>query len=115
MKVPQNFSRIHKSKFSIDGIDTYTFYLEPDNGNFVGSAWVFPQWESADMCLLFEIDWAMNKFSVKRCIIGDGTNGDYVILSEPIQKKNVITKTTFINKFIKETVEWLINNKLYKI
>jgi hypothetical protein len=111
MKVPQNFTNIDRLKFSID---TYTFYLEPD-GDVNGFVWVFPVATSADMCLLFEIDWAINKFSVKRCILGDGTHGDYVILSEPLEKKNVITKTTFINKFIKETVEWLMNNKLYKI
>jgi len=111
MKVPKNFSNIDRLKFSID---TYTFYLEPD-GYVNGSAWVFPFGESADMCLLFEIDWAINKFSVKRCILGDGTNGDYVILSEPLEKKNVITKTTFVNNFIKVIVEWLMNNKLYKI
>ena len=114
MKVPQNFSKIYKSKFSIDGIDTYTFYLEPD-GDLDGSAWVFPERASADMCLLFKIDWDINKFSVKRCILGDGTNGDYVIIDEPLQKKNLITKTTFINNFIKVIVEWLMNNKLYKI
>jgi hypothetical protein len=111
MKVPQNFSNIDRLRFSID---MYEFYLEPD-GYVNGSVWVFPQAVSADMCLLFEIDWDINKFSVKRCILGDGTNGDYVIFAEPLEKKNVITKTTFINKFIKETVEWLMNNKLYKI
>jgi hypothetical protein len=111
MKVPQNFNNIDRLKFSID---TYTFYLEPD-GYVNGSVWVFPEAASADMCLLFDIDWDINKFSVKKCKLGDGTWGDYVIIDEPLQKKNLITKTTFINNFIKVIVEWLMNNKLYKI
>lgn len=111
MKVPVNFSNVDRMKFDIG---KYRFYCEPD-GNIDGYLWVFPDGDYEDIpnCLWFQMDWNLNKYTVTKCKLGEGNTGKDIIYDEPIKKQNVITKTTFVNNFLKETVEWLMNNKLY--
>ena len=110
MKLPENFKKIDQEKFSIGA---YNFYLEQDE-TYNGYVFVFPgAGNSLEHCLWFQIDWNQNKYSVRKCELGLGTAGSDLILDEPFQRKLVITKTTFINNFIRETVDYLMANRLY--
>ncbi len=110
MNIPENFHKINNQTLTLN---EYEFYLEFDT-MYNGNVYVFPYDKSRfNDCLWFQIDWCKLKFSVKKCELGKGNFGSDLILDEPFQKKIVITKTTFINKLIGETIDYLIKNKLY--
>ena len=112
MNIPSNFERINNACFSTNG---YEFRIEIDGMN-EGHVWVFcndSEPSGFKNCLYFIFDWKSQSYNIRRCKLGDGTVGDDIVGETNFLKKEVLTKTTFIDKFLSQLTEWTINNKLF--
>ena len=111
MNVPKNFGYLNNEVINVNGIK---FRIEVD-ATENGSLYIFGEDASGLFydVLWFNINWNESNFSVVKCKHGMGNSGAQVVMNEPISKKHTITKTTFIDKVIKETVDYLMNNRLY--
>jgi hypothetical protein len=94
MKKPENFIKIDNEVLKIKSqsirIDVCNspdgFFVFQDNG---GPA---QTWNNA---VLFEMDWANDKYNVKICVLGDGVDGWYLHSGLPIPKSLMKTVNSF--------------------
>lgn len=107
MKIPENFNKLDELKFDFN---EFQFHIQVD-WTYDGYIWIFPTYDRD--CLWFQIDWNQNKYTVRKCKKGNGTDGDDIIYHESIPKGCVASMNTFIDLFIKETIKWCIDKKLY--
>ena len=99
MAKPKNFSKINDEIFRIDNTE---FRIELDIMN-ENNVWVFetPMHLSALMlgnhCVHFRINWNEFKIDMRKCILGEGDQGEDIFKGAPIEKINYQTKDTFLN------------------
>jgi hypothetical protein len=97
MKRPVNFQTIDKTDFETMGI---SFYIDIDtlqNKEKSSWVWVFPNGAAlGDYVVLFELKWEHNCYSMRKCIMGEGTTGDYIFQDDIMHPKWLKTKNTFI-------------------
>jgi len=108
MKRPENFEKIDRVDFELDG---YNFYFDLDNlQNKKESSWVWVFCNGellGDYAVLFELKWEHNCFSMKKCVLGEGTTGDYIFQDNLLTTDMVKSKNTFIiqmGKFIQKSI-----------
>ena len=91
MKKPTNFSKIDREVIKVG--NTAVVIDITNNGFFVfknGDA--KSDWEN---CVLFEMDWESEKYNIKICLIGEGTDGWYLHQGLPIPKDLIQTSELF--------------------
>jgi hypothetical protein len=100
MKRPINFEKIDRIDFDTMGI---TFYIDLDrlqNKEQSSWIWVFPNGSAlGDYVVLFELKWEHDCFSMKKCVMGEGTTGDY-IFQDNLLKPNFVKTKNFFVKYI---------------
>ncbi len=108
MKRPENFSKIDRVDFELEG---YQFYFDFDNlQNKKQSNWVWVFCNGpllGDYCVKFEFNWEMDCFSMKKCVLGEGDMGEYIFQDNLLTSDMVKTKDTFVinmGKFIKKSI-----------
>jgi hypothetical protein len=108
MKRPENFEKIDAVEFDIDG---HSFFFDLDkmqNKEKSSWVWVFCNGEIlGDYAVLFELKWEHNCFSMKKCVLGEGTTGDYIFQDNLLTTDMVKSKHTFIiqmGKFIQKSI-----------
>jgi len=97
MKRPENFEKIDAVEFDIDG---HSFFFDLDkmqNKEQSSWVWVFCNGEVlGDYAVLFELKWEHDCYSMKKCVLGEGTIGNYIFQDDLIHPKWMKTKDTFI-------------------
>jgi len=97
MKRPVNFETIDNTDFDTMGI---SFSIDLDrlqNKKESSWIWVFPSGGIlGDYCVLFELKWEHDCYSMKKCVLGEGTTGNYIFQDDLIHPKWMKTKDTFI-------------------
>jgi hypothetical protein len=97
MKRPVNFERIDSTDFDTMGI---SFSIDLDrlqNKEKSSWIWVFPNGSAlGDYVVLFELKWEHDCYSMKKCVMGEGTTGDYIFQDDLIHPKWMKTKDTFV-------------------
>ena len=97
MKRPINFERIDNTDFDTMGI---SFSIDLDrlqNKKESSWIWVFPNGSAlGDYVVLFELKWEHDCYSMKKCVMGEGTTGDYIFQDDLIHPKWMKTKDTFV-------------------
>lgn len=102
MKRPVNFETINSADFEMEG---HSFYFDFDNmQNYEHRNWVWVFCNGpilGDYCVLFELKWEMNCYSMKRCVLGAGDAGDYLFQDNLLTADMARTKDAFIGHFSK--------------
>jgi hypothetical protein len=108
MKRPENFQKIDRVDFELEG---YQFYFDFDNlQNKKQSNWVWVFCNGpllGDYCVKFEFNWEMDCFSMKKCVLGEGDMGEYIFQDNLLTTDVVKTKDTFVinmGNFIQESI-----------
>ncbi len=108
MKRPENFEKIDKVDFELEG---YPFYFDIDdlqNKKERTWVWVFCNGPLlGDYCVKFEFKWEHNCFSMKKCVLGEGDTGEYIFQDNLLTTDIVKTKDTFVinmGKFIHKSI-----------
>jgi hypothetical protein len=102
MKRPVNFETIDKTDFETMGI---SFYIDLDrlqNKEQSSWIWVFPNGGGlGDYVVLFELKWEHDCFSMKKCVMGEGTTGDYIFQDNWLKPNFLKTKNEFVSYMAK--------------
>lgn len=108
MKRPVNFNKIDRIDFEFMG---HSFRIDLDalqnksNSNWV---WVFPDdGILGDYVVLFEMKWEHDCYSMKKCVSGEGTTGDYIFQDKLIQPGHIVSKDEFVNH-----MKWVIGQEI---
>ena len=105
MKRPVNFETIDAVDFEMLG--NY-FYTDLDNlQNKKESSWVWAFCNGrllGDYAVLFQFKWEHNCYSMKKCVLGEGTTGDYIFQDNYLNKDILKTKDEFVS-YIKRVIE----------
>jgi hypothetical protein len=108
MKRPENFEKINKVDFELEG---YKFYFDLDNlQNKKESTWVWVFCNGpilGDYCVKFELKWEHNCFSMKKCVLGEGDTGEYIFVDNLLTIDMAKTRDIFVycmSKFIKKSI-----------
>jgi hypothetical protein len=113
MNIPVNFRKINNTTFITNGIK---FRIETDSMQD-GSVWIFEDANDNDKtfsnCLFFNFNWSTQSYIIRRCELGNGTIGDDIVGSTTFVKKDVESKTSFVDDFLYSLTEWTISTKLF--
>jgi hypothetical protein len=97
MKRPVNFETIDAVDFEMMGNSFYTDLDNLQNKKESSWVWVFCNGQAlGDYAILFELKWEHDCYSMKKCVLGEGTTGDYIFQDNFISTKWIKTKTTFV-------------------
>lgn len=110
MKQPQNFDTIDHKHFTTK--DGSTFGIEISNNTMDGTVFVFyddNDERMADNCLLFDINWEKNLFSIKECPRGRGSMGNWIEANKHFGKEWAMTSNNFIDFLNKQTEKFIDN------
>ena len=114
MKRPVNFETIDAVDFEIHG---HSFYIDLDqlqNKEKSSWVWVFPNGGIlGDYVVLFELKWEHDCYSMKKCVLGEGTTGDYIFQDNWISEKWIKTKDECI-EYIKRLISSEIKVGVFK-
>lgn len=104
MKRPVNFDKIDSIDFEMLG-NSFYFDLDQQNDKNESSwVWVFCNGQIlGDYAILFELKWEHNCYSMKKCVLGEGTMGDYIFQDNWISTKWIKTKDEFV-EYIKRLI-----------
>ena len=102
MKRPVNFETIDAVDFDTMGISFYTDLDGLQNKEKSSWIWVFPHGGGlGDYVVLFELKWEHDCYSMKKCVMGEGTTGDYIFQDNFLSTKWIKTKDTFVSHMAK--------------
>jgi len=108
MKRPVNFETIDAVDFEMMGNSFYTDLDNLQNKKESSWVWVFCNGQIlGDYAILFELKWEHNCYSMKKCVLGEGTTGDYIFQDNLLTTDMVKTKdifTTHIRKVISKAI-----------
>ncbi len=108
MKRPVNFETIDAVDFEMLGNYFYTDLDNLQNKKESSWVWVFCNGQIlGDYAILFELKWEHNCYSMKKCVLGEGTTGDYIFQDNLLTTDMVKTKdifTTHISKVISKAI-----------
>lgn len=98
MKRPVNFETIDAIDFDTMGISFHTDLDLLQNKKESSWVWVFPNGGGlGDYVVLFELKWEHDCYSMKKCILGEGTIGDYIFQDHLLSNFFIKTKDAFIS------------------
>ena len=104
MKRPVNFETIDSVDFEINGVPFYTDLDNLQNKKETSWVWVFCNGQLlGDYAVLFELKWEHDCYSMKKCVLGEGTIGDYIFQDNWISTKWIKTKDEFV-EYIKRLI-----------
>lgn len=110
MKIPENFKKlIHQKELTIDGTK---FYLDCCNQK-EGSVWLFEMDSNKTYTLLkgntlyFMFDWKNQTYTVRKCVLGEGTTGTDIAKNCIFDKREVQSLQRFIAMLIQHTTKIL--------
>ncbi len=108
MKRPVNFETIDAVDFELLGNSFYTDLDNMQNRKESSWVWVFCNGQAlGDYAILFELKWEHNCYSMKKCVLGEGTAGDYIFQDNLLTTDMVKTKdifTTHMSKVINKAI-----------
>ena len=107
MNIPANFDKIDGARFTIDGTE---FKIEIDPTE-IGDVWVYHHL-GRHYPLCFDIDWENERYALIKCQPGDGRNGNVLATNAALTKYLMKNADSFVNSFIKDIVNILLNSKL---
>jgi hypothetical protein len=97
MKRPINFETIDAVDFELLGNSFYTDLDALQNKKESSWLWVFCNGQIlGDYAILFELKWEHNCYSMKKCVLGEGTTGEYIFQDDLIHPKWMKTKDAFV-------------------
>ena len=97
MKRPVNFETIDAIDFDTMGISFHTDLDQLQNKEKNSWVWVFPHGGGlGDYVVLFELKWEHDCYSMKKCVMGEGTTGDYIFQDCLLKPNFVKTKNFFV-------------------
>ena len=97
MKRPVNFETIDAVDFDVMGISFHTDLDQLQNKEKNSWVWVFPHGGGlGDYVVLFELKWEHDCYSMKKCVMGEGTTGDYIFQDCLLKPNFVKTKNFFV-------------------
>ena len=98
MKRPVNFETIDAVDFEIHGHSCHTDLDKLQNKEKNSWVWVFPDGGVlGDYVVLFELKWEHDCYSMKKCVLGEGTMGNYIFQDNWLRRDIIKTKDDFIN------------------
>ncbi len=101
MKKPINFDKVNSITLKIKDDRFYT-EVDPSSGPDESKLWIYGHGNAlGDYCTLFELDWAKNYYSMKKCVLNEGDIGDYLFQCNLLNMNMVKTKDDFINHISK--------------
>ena len=104
MRRPKNFETIDAVDFEIHGHSFHTDLDQLQNKEKSSWVWVFPHGGIlGDYVVLFELKWEHDCYSMKKCVLGEGTTGDYIFQDNWISTKWIKTKDDFM-EYIKRLI-----------
>ena len=108
MKRPVNFETIDKTDFELMGISFYTDLDTMQNKETHSWIWVFPNGGMlGDYVVLFEMKWEHNCYSMRKCILGEGTTGEYIFEDKLIEPGHITSKDEFVNH-----MKWVMGQEI---
>lgn len=101
MKKPINFDKVNSITFKIKNDSFYT-EVDPTSGPDESRLWIYGHGSVlGDYCTLFEFDWTKDYYSMKKCILDNGSYGDYLFQCNLINMNMVKTKDDFVTHISK--------------
>jgi hypothetical protein len=114
MKRPVNFEKIDAVDFEMLGNYFYTDLDNLQNKKESSWVWVFCNGQIlGDYAILFEFKWEHDCYSMKKCVLGEGTTGDYIFQDNWISEKWIKTKDECI-EYIKRLISSEIKVGVFK-
>jgi len=120
---PKNFSKLHKQKIN-RGNKSIDLILEVSNDGGGDSVWIFDLGteqtfkkglgDQKGYCTYMGIDWTHNQYSLKRCKLGHGLQGDTLVTKckLPIEKcKSMEQFKQFVHEVIAHQIILGVYNK----
>ena len=105
MKRPVNFDTIDNTHFQLFSNNFYTDLDTMNNRKEYSWVWTFCNGSLlGDYVVLFQFKWEHDCYSMKKCVLGEGTTGDYIFQDHWINKNMIETKDGFV-LHIKQTIE----------
>jgi len=96
MKRPKNFETIDRLDFELMGHSFCTDLDHLQNKKESSWVWVMPSGGIlGDYVVLFELKWEHDCYSMKKCVLGEGTTGNYIFQDLWISKEIIETKDFF--------------------
>jgi hypothetical protein len=101
MKRPENFEKVDDWKFPLFGTTFYTQVDKQQNKENHSWLWVFCNGSIlGDYAILFELKWEHECFSMKKCVLGEGTTGEYIFQDNLLERHKVKTKDAFTDYIV---------------
>ena len=101
---PENFTKINETHIVINGED---FRIEVDHDGsygYGGDVWVFPMSEQGKKYALYlQIDWNQKTYQVKKAILGDGKNFEWINKTHHQLHRSMYKTMGDFLKFLTET------------
>lgn len=112
MRKPENVNKLNIDKFWCNG-NVYQISLHTNIGNYT-SFFIFDESKNlmSSHCCFIEIDWDSNSFDIKKCVLGEGTNG-VKLKTQFFKKEFVRTMDEFVG-FVMRCVLDEIENGNFK-
>jgi hypothetical protein len=96
MKRPVNFETINGIDFEMMGHSFHTDLDDLQNKKESSWLWVMPSGSIlGDYVVLFELKWEHDCYSMKKCVLGEGSTGNYIFQDHWISKQIIETKDLF--------------------
>lgn len=114
MKPVQNFIKLHESEI----VTEYGNKLFIEVGNEdTNSIWIFDNERGRGIqeqyCTLMTIDWQINQFDLRKCLLGQGFAGQNIHEGIALPIRRCKTKLEFLN-FVSELIENEVMKGTYK-
>lgn len=104
MKRPVNFDKIDAIDFEMLGNSFYTDLDQQNDKNESSWVWIFCNGQIlGDYAILFELKWEHNCYSMKKCVLGEGTTGDWIFQDNMLYDHMVKSKDDFV-KYLQRLV-----------
>lgn len=108
MKRPINFETIDGHDFYIEGHNLYIDIDSKQNKPKLSWVWVFCNGPLlGDYAILFEMKWEHDCMSMKKCVLGEGTTGNWIFQDNLITENIIKTKDAFLS-----FIEKIIDNRI---
>ena len=105
MRRPVNFETIDAVDFEIHGHSFHTDLDLLQNKEKNSWVWVFPHGGIlGDYVVLFELKWEHDCYSMKKCVLGEGSTGNYIFQDHLLSSDMMQTKDEFVS-YIKRVIE----------
>lgn len=101
MNRPVNFETIDGSDFEIHNQHCYFDFDSMIDKQKHSRVWIFCNGGMfGDYCVMFDLKWEHNCYSMKRCVLGEGETGDWIFQDNYISNEWIKTKDKFASHII---------------